>query len=209
MDKHPQIPKATAKRLPLYYRYVLDLEAQNIDKFSSRDLSESLEIDSATIRRDLAYFGELGKRGYGYDVKKMIEFFGRLLGEKHITNIGIVGVGDLGSALIKFKFNKAKGLKIGCAFDVNPQLVGTKISDITIYGMDELVEQLKKHKIEIVALAVSSEDAQEVSKQLISAGVKGILNFTSELLSVPDTIRVRNVDLTAELQTLIYYINQD
>ena len=209
METYPKIPKATASRLPLYYRYILHLEDQGVSKFSSKELSEALDVDSATIRRDFSYFGELGKRGYGYDVKSVSEFFGKLLGEDRLMNIGVVGVGNLGSALVKFRFSAARSIRVSCAFDIKEDLVGRIVEGLPIYSMDDLATQIEQQRLEIVALTVPTEQAQKVADQLVDAGIKGILNFTPQLLQVPKSVQVQNVDLTGELQTLIYYVNQE
>lgn len=203
------IPRATARRLPLYHRYLqLLLDAGKL-RVSSAELSEATKIDSATIRRDFSHFGELGKRGYGYDVEALLSFFRKILNQDRLTNVALIGVGHLGQALLNYKFQQSNNVRISAAFDVDPELIGTIRSSVPVYALDDMVEQLKAQHIEIVILTVPLPVAQETAELAVQAGVKGILNFTPLRLSVPETVRVQNVDLTNELQTLIYFLDTD
>lgn len=204
---HKEIPRATAKRLPIYHRYLRLLHNAGKKRISSTELSEAVRVDSATIRRDFSYFGALGKRGYGYDVDYLLEFFGKTLNQDRLTSIGLVGVGHLGNALLNYNFRKNNNVRIGAAFDVNPDLIGKVVSGVPVYSIEELEEQIEGQAIEVVILTVPQEYAQELVTRLISAGVKGILNFTPLRFDVPKTVRVQNVDLTTELQTLLYFID--
>lgn len=201
-----KIPKATARRLPIYYRYLTILLNANKKRVSSTELSESVQVDSATIRRDFSYFGELGKRGYGYDVASLLKFFKGILHQDSLVSVALVGVGSLGSALLNFNFHQDTNLRISAAFDTKPEYANTIKSGIPIYPAADMVEQLKEQQIDVVILAVPGDRAQGVADQLVKAGVKGILNFTPVRLSVPKNMQVQNIDLTNELQTLIYFI---
>ncbi|MCI1893709.1 MAG: redox-sensing transcriptional repressor Rex [Lactobacillus sp.] len=201
------IPKATAKRLPLYYRYLNFLANSGTTKVSSTELSEAVKVDSATIRRDFSYFGALGKRGYGYDVMDLLKFFKKILNQDRLTNVALVGVGNLGHALLNYNFRQANNIRISAGFDVNPALAGTIQSGVPIYPMSELVKQLKDQQIEIVILTVPTDAAQGITDNLVAAGIKGIMNFTPLRISVPSYVRVQNVDLATELQTLIYFLD--
>ena len=205
--KNEVIPKATAKRLPLYYRYLKVLQNAGKEKVSSTELSEAVQVDSATIRRDFSYFGELGKRGYGYDVESLIEFFAKTLSEDELTNVALIGVGNLGSALLKYRFHQSNSIRVSCAFDVNKDLVGRIVDGIPVYPMDDMIEQIKIQQIEIAILTVPQESAQRVADGLVKAGVKGIMNFTPVRLVTPKGVQVQNVDLTNELRTLIYFLH--
>ena len=202
-----KIPRATAKRLPLYYRYLNILHYGGKDRVSSNELAKAIHVDSATIRRDFSYFGALGKRGYGYDVDDLIEFFKNILHQDRLTNVALIGVGNLGHALLNFNFHQDSNIRISAAFDTNPKNINTIQGGVPIYPMDQIVAQLKEQQISVVILTVPSNVAQEVANQVAQAGVNGILNFTSIRLNVPAGIRVHNVDLTNELQTLIYFID--
>ena len=201
------IPKATAKRLPIYYRYLNMLSDAGKKRVSSNELAEAVKVDSATIRRDFSYFGALGKRGYGYDVENLLEFFKKILNQDKLTNVALIGVGNLGHALLNFNFHKSNNVRINAAFDINEEITGTIQSGVPIYPMEDMKEQLKIQQIEIVILTVPANVAQGVTNDLIEVGVKGILNFTPLRISVPESVLVQNVDLTNELQTLIYFLD--
>lgn len=201
-----KIPRATARRLPIYYRYLTVLLSANKQRVSSTELSEAVQVDSATIRRDFSYFGELGKRGYGYDVANLLKFFKGILHQDSLVSVALIGVGSLGSALLNYNFHQDTNLRISAAFDTKPEFANTVKSGIPIYPAEEMTTQLKEQQIDVVILAVPGTKAQKVTDQLVEAGVKGILNFTPVRLSVPKDVQVQNIDLTNELQTLIYFI---
>ena len=207
--KEHSIPKATVKRLPLYYRYLRILNNAGKTKVSSTELGEAIQVDSATIRRDFSYFGELGKRGYGYDVEDLMHFFGKILNDDQLTNVALVGVGNLGSALLKFKFHQSNSIRVSCAFDVKEDIVGRIVDGIPVYPLDNMVEQIKLQQIEIAILTLPAQQAQQVVDQLADAGIKGILNFTAARLTAPDDVIIQSVDLTNELQTLIYFLHHN
>lgn len=204
--KKQAIPKATARRLPLYYRYLRIFHEAGKTKISSTELSEAVQVDSATIRRDFSYFGELGKRGYGYDVETLMNFFAKTLSEDDLTNVALVGVGNLGSALLRYRFHRNASIRVAAAFDTKSEIIGRVIDGIPVYSIDEMVEQLQLQQIEIAILTVPVENAQFVTNLLVESGIKGILNFTPARLIVPKQMFVQNVDLTNELQTLIYFL---
>ena len=207
--KDQVIPKATARRLPLYYRYLRMLHDTGKNKVSSTELSEAVQVDSATIRRDFSYFGELGKRGYGYDVENLMNFFAKTLNEDELTNVALIGVGNLGSALLKYKFHQSNSIRVSCAFDVNEDIVGRIVDGIPVYPMEDMMEQIRVQQIEVAILTIPTRKAQEVVNKLAEAGVKGILNFTAARLVAPPEVLIQNVDLTNELQTLIYFLHHD
>ena len=133
-----KIPRATAKRLPIYYRYLNILLDADKKRVSSTELSEAVKVDSATIRRDFSYFGALGKRGYGYDVEKLLAFFKKILNQDTLTNVALIGVGNLGHALLNFNFHKNSNVRISAAFDVNESIANTVQSGVPVYPMTEL-----------------------------------------------------------------------
>lgn len=204
-----KIPKATAKRLPLYYRYLIILNDEGKEKVSSTELSEAVQVDSASIRRDFSYFGALGKRGYGYDVKNLLTFFKKILNQDTLTNVALVGVGNFGHALLNYNFKRSNNIRISCAFDINKDITGKILSGVPVYDMSELKKQLSDQQISIAILTVPSTAAQKTADDMVEAGIKGIMNFTPIRLSAPSNIRVQNVDLATELQTLIYFLNSD
>lgn len=201
-----KIPKATAKRLPLYYRYLQYLFSSGKKKVSSADLSEAVKIDSATIRRDFSYFGALGKRGYGYDVEDLMNFFSKQLNQEQLTNVALVGVGHLGQALLNYNFQGQNNIRISAGFDVDEKIANTIMEGVPIYHTDELSDQISAQQFEVAIIAVPGQYGQDIADKLVEAGIKGIMNFTPIRLSVPDNVRVLNVDLSNELQSLIYFV---
>lgn len=203
-----ELPKATAKRLPQYYRIFKQLVADKVDRTNSQEIAKKLGVDSATVRRDFSLFGELGRRGYGYDTVALRNFFSNLLGDSAETNIALVGVGNLGRALIHYRFHDRNKLRITQAYDVagNP-LVGTKTEDgVPVYNISDIKKNLADANIETAIISVQSDRAQEVADILVDAGIKGILNFTPRRLEVSDDITVQSVDLTSELHTLLFFM---
>ncbi len=205
--KEIEVPRATAKRLAIYHRYLRFLHDAGKRRISSTELSEAVKVDSATIRRDFSYFGALGKRGYGYDVEYLLQFFSQTLNQDRLTNVALIGVGKLGQALLNYNFHQSNNVRISAAFDVNEDIVGTIQTGVPVYSMDEMVEQLKVQQIQVAILTVPQDVAQETADRLVEANVRGILNFTPIRLDVPEAVRVQNVDLTNELQTLIYFLD--
>ncbi|MBO0995691.1 redox-sensing transcriptional repressor Rex [Bacillus sp. SD088] len=201
-----KIPQATAKRLPLYYRFIKNLHASGKQRVSSAQLSEAVKVDSATIRRDFSYFGALGKKGYGYNVNYLLNFFAKTLDQDELTKVALVGVGNLGTAFLNYNFLKNNNTKIAMAFEVDPEKIGTTISDVPIYDLAELEDHLNKEAVSAIILTLPSQVAQQVTDRLIKTNVKGILNFTPARLTVPPSIRVHHIDLAVELQSLIYFL---
>lgn len=210
MKQEPlKIPQATTKRLPLYYRFLQNFSNAGKKRISSQELSEAMKIDSATIRRDFSHFGALGRKGYGYDVQHLLSFFRQTLDQDEETNVALIGVGSLGTAFLKYNFHKNHNTRIVVAFDTSATEDGTMMSDIPVFEPSKIEEKIKQYGIELVILTVPSRAAQEVTDRLTKTAVKGILNFTPMRLTVPDSIRVHTIDLSVELQTLIYFIKQD
>jgi redox-sensing transcriptional repressor len=201
-----KIPQATAKRLPLYYRFLSNLHSSGKQRVSSAELSEAVKVDSATIRRDFSYFGALGKKGYGYNVNYLLSFFRKTLDQDELTKVALIGVGNLGTALLNYNFSKSNNTKIEVAFDVDKGKVGTQVGDVKIHHMDDLEKVVREENIQVAILTIPSGVAQTIADRLISAEIKGILNFTPARLTVPPAIRIHHIDLAVELQSLIYFL---
>lgn len=201
-----KIPQATAKRLPLYYRFLKNLHSSGKQRVSSSELSEAVKVDSATIRRDFSYFGALGKKGYGYNVNYLLSFFRKTLDQDELTKVALIGVGNLGTAFLNYNFLKNNNTKIEVAFDVDSSKVGTKIGDIPVYHMDDLEKVLVEEDIQVVILTIPAPVAQSITDRLAKVNVKGILNFTPARLTVPSSIRIHHIDLAVELQSLVYFL---
>lgn len=206
MSDQVKIPRATLKRLPLYYRFVSSLKSKGIDRVNSKAISDALQIDSATIRRDFSYFGELGKKGYGYNIDSLLDFFKSELSESDMIKIAIVGVGNLGKALPTYNFSIHDDMTITEAFDVKEDVIGQKIGNVIVKDNDELITTLKKEEIDVVILTTPERVAQKVADELVQAGVKGILNFTPGRINTPSDVQVHQIDLGIELQSLLFFM---
>lgn len=173
-------------------------------RVSSKELSEAVKVDPATIRRDFSYFGALGKKGYGYNVEYLLAFFKETLEQDEITEVALIGVGNLGTAFLNYNFMGSNNTKIAMAFDHNQTKAGTYINNVPIYHNDDISERLKG--IEVAILTVPAAAAQDMADKLIDCGVKGILNFTPARLTIPDDVRIHHIDLSVELQSFVYFL---
>jgi redox-sensing transcriptional repressor len=201
----PKIPQATAKRLPLYYRFLKNLHDSGKQRVSSKELSRAVKVDSATIRRDFSYFGALGRKGYGYNVESLLDFFRKTLNQDEVTNVTLIGVGNLGTALLRYNFMKNSGTQIVMAFDTDPDKVGGEIGGVPVYNISDFREKVGD-KIPVAILTVPAPAAQSVADEIVDSGIEGILNFTPARLSVPEHIRVHHIDLSVELEALLYFL---
>ncbi|WP_077614252.1 redox-sensing transcriptional repressor Rex [Caenibacillus caldisaponilyticus] len=204
-QSQPKIPLATAKRLPLYYRILQHLDESGKQRISSSELSEVAKIDSATIRRDLSYLGALGKKGYGYQIKPLLAFLRDKLDQNEVSKAMLIGVGNLGTALLKYNFAKNNNTRIVVAYDNKKDRVGTTVAGVPIRHIDDLPTD-DNRGVSIAILTVPAEVAQAVTDKVVSSGISGILNFTPVRLSVPKHIRLHHIDLGVELQTLVYFM---
>ncbi|WP_436896648.1 redox-sensing transcriptional repressor Rex [Staphylococcus pseudoxylosus] len=205
-NQSEKIPRATLKRLPLYYRFVNTLKSKGIDRVNSKAISEGLNIDSATIRRDFSYFGELGKKGYGYNIDSLLHFFKNEISENDEIKIAIVGVGNLGKALLTYNFSIHDEMTITEAFDIREEVIGTQIGKVTVSSFDKIKEILSQEDIDVVILTTPEEAAQNVADVLVDSGVKGILNFTPSCVLTPSDVQVHHIDLGIELQSLLFFM---
>ena len=203
---HSKIPQATAKRLPLYYRFLKNLHASGKQRVSSAELSDAVKVDSATIRRDFSYFGALGKKGYGYNVNYLLSFFRKTLDQDETTNVTLIGVGNLGTAFLHYNFIKNNNTKIAMAFDINEEKIGTEVGGVPVYDLNKLEEHMTDDDIPVAILTVPAQAAQSITDRLVALGIKGILNFTPARLNVPEHIRIHHIDLAVELQSLVYFM---
>lgn len=203
--KPMKIPEKTVTRLSIYLRCLEELEAEGLASVSSRQLAERFGLNSAQVRKDLAYFGQFGVRGLGYYIAELKHNLERILGLKQDWEVALVGAGNLGSALIAYKGFQARGFKIGLAFDADPAKVGQSVGDVQIVETAKLVPTLRRKKVKIAVLCVPAAAAQSVADLLVEAGVTAILNFAPTQLTVPDEVKVQNVDLSVLLKTLSYH----
>lgn len=199
-----KIPQATAKRLPLYHRFLINLHNQEKKRVSSKELSEAIKVDSATIRRDFSYLGALGKKGYGYNVEYLLDFFKKLLEEDGVTEVALIGVGNLGTAFLNYNFLRNNNMKISMAFDRSREKADTSIGGVPIYHIDDL--ETKLEDVAVAILTVPATEAQDITNRLVDEGVIGILNFTPARLTIPKHVRIHHIDLSVELQSFVYFL---
>ncbi|MBS5083313.1 redox-sensing transcriptional repressor Rex [Robinsoniella sp.] len=203
-----EISKAVIKRLPRYYRYLGDLLEDGVERISSNDLSDRMQVTASQIRQDLNNFGGFGQQGYGYNVKYLYNEIGKILGLDKTYNMIIVGAGNLGQALANYvKFEK-RGFWIKGIFDVNPRLQGVTVRGIAIRMTDDLPQFVRDNEIKIAALTLPKENAEQMANLLIENGVKAIWNFAHIDLRLPEDVIVENVHLSESLMQLSYNINR-
>src|SRR6266545_4193013 len=189
--KIPRIPEMTVRRLSVYTRCLLQLEEDGVKTVSSQELAERFNLNSAQVRKDLAYFGEFGVRGIGYYVAGLKAELQKILGLDREWAVALVGFGNLGSALLHYKGFARQGFRIAAIFDDDPAKIGREV---------------EARGIQIAIVAVPPEAAQAVTDQLVDAGIKAILNFAPSRLRTPRDARLKHVDLSIELETLSFYL---
>jgi redox-sensing transcriptional repressor len=205
--KTEKISEAVVRRLPIYLRYLHELNKQNVQTVSSNDLGHKLDLNPAQIRKDLAYFGEFGKKGIGYDVNYLIDKIRQILKLDQFIQVALVGAGNLGRALSNYNAYLNDNMKIVAVFDALESKVGDKINNLTVQPMSELVQTIKTQKIRIGIITVPASDAQSVANAFVKAGIEAILNFAPVILKVPSDIRIHHADFTTELQSLAFYLD--
>lgn len=201
------ISKAVIKRLPRYYRYLGDLKAEGVERISSSELSSKMKVTASQIRQDLNNFGGFGQQGYGYNVQFLYDEIGNILGLNVQHNIIVIGAGNLGQALTNYSKFEKLGFVITALFDINPALQGTSIRNIPVYMMEELKDYCTSHPVDIAALTLPKEFAQEIAHTLTGLGIRGIWNFAHVDLDLADEdVVVENVHLSDSLMQLSYNI---
>jgi redox-sensing transcriptional repressor len=199
------IPEATVARLPLYLRSLVEMTDRGMHTTSSEGLADAAGVNSAKVRKDLSYLGSYGTRGVGYDVEYLIYQISRELGLTQDWNCVIVGVGNLGHALANYRGFGARGFRVAALVDADERKVGEKVGDLEIEDFEDLERIVKERNVSIGIVATPAVAAQEAADRLVSAGVKSILNFAPAVISVPDDVSLRKVDLSIELQILSFY----
>jgi len=211
--KYPKIPEATIRRLSNYLKALEDLETSGEKVASSALIASICTVNAAQVRKDFAYFGEFGIRGMGYNVKDLKYHIKEILGTNREWRIAIVGIGNVGSALLMYKGFLKQNYKIVAAFDVDPVTVVGHISEkmgkpIEILHMDRLKEVVKARNIEVAIIATPAQSAQIVATQLVDANIRGIMNFAPTQIKVPPHVVLRNVFFTSALDNLVYYLSR-
>jgi redox-sensing transcriptional repressor len=201
----PDLPEATVARLPEYLRALHNLSEVGNDTVSSEELATAAGVNSAKLRKDLSHLGSYGTRGVGYDVALLIEQIEYVLGLTHRRAVALVGVGNLGHALAGYAGFASRGFRIAALFDADRSRVGETINGLAVHHVDNLAEVVAAEDIAIAVIATPAAAAQAVVDELVKCGVTSILSFAPCLLSVPEGVDVRKVDLAIELQILSFH----
>ncbi len=204
----PEIPRKTIYRLSIYLRCLARLKDNGIRTVSSEALAKVAGVKSTQLRKDLTYFGQFGTRGLGYDVEQLSRMITDELGTKSLQPVVLVGVGNLGLALLSYRGFEKEGFEIVAAFDIDPKRKRDKKLALPILGMDKLAEIIHAQNVRMAILTVAAASAQEVTNTLIQCGITGILNFAPIVLHVPEEVMVNNVNLAIELENLSYFIQE-
>jgi len=204
-----RISEVTINRLSLYTRVLDALEREGISVVSSKHLSERTSFTATQIRRDLAYFGQFGRRGIGYEVAALKRAINEILGVHVRRKVALVGVGNLGAALLGYRVLEAHNFRIVVAFDSAPEKWNKAIGNVVVQRVEEMVEKIKSEQVEIGIIAVPPHAAQTTLDTLVSAGIKAILNFAPARLNAPPSVKLRQVDLSIELEALSYFLQHE
>lgn len=203
-----EISQAVIGRLPRYFRYLGELKDRGVERISSQDLSHIMHVTASQIRQDFNNFGGFGQQGYGYNVEFLYNEIAKILGLNQKHHLVLIGAGNLGQAIANYMNFERRGFLITGIFDVNENIIGSKIKDITVRPMSELEQFIKDNDIDIGVLTIPKESAKEVADRLVRCGIHAIWNFAHIDLDVPDNVLVENVHLSESLMKLSYNLNR-
>ena len=201
-----EIPRKAVYRLSIYQRCLQRLRENEVETVSSEALAKAAGVKSTQLRKDLGYVGQFGTRGLGYNVGKLSDAMTAALGSTRLQPVILVGVGNLGSALLRYSGFRKEGFEIIAAFDLAPVPSRVRDTGIPLHQSDEMTDYIREHGVKMAIMAVPSSHAQPVANEMVEAGVQAILNFSPTVLQVPDQVVVNNVDLALELESLSYFI---
>jgi redox-sensing transcriptional repressor len=199
-----KVAESTVRRLSLYLRFLEEFEGQGVATVSSGALASRGGTTSAQVRKDLSFFGSFGKRGLGYPVPELADRLREILGLKQRYQVGMIGAGKIGSALVQYRGFKQRGFDIVAIFDSDPAKIGRQWNGLTIQDIATLEAEFARRPLGMAVLVTPAEVAQAVTDRLVALGVKAVLNFAPVQLVVPDDVVVKTVNLALELETLSY-----
>ncbi|TKI55781.1 redox-sensing transcriptional repressor Rex [Brevibacillus antibioticus] len=206
MAKHEKISEAVVRRLPIYLRYLSYLQQVEVTTVSSQQMGKNLDVNPAQIRKDLAAFGDFGKKGIGYDVDYLVEKIREILKLTDEIRVALVGAGHLGHAISNYNAYLKDNMRIAAIFDNNQEKQGKKVAGIPIQPLSELEETIVNKQIKLAIITVPAPAAQSVCDQLTQAGIRGILNFAPTTIRAGKDVRIHYADVTSNLQSLAYYL---
>jgi len=204
-----EIPDVVIDRLPVYARALSALDRNGREVVSSQELGAQLGVTPAQIRKDLSYFGRFGKQGRGYNVKRLLEELHQILGLDREWTMIVVGVGQLGRAILQYGGFAPQGFKIIAAFDADPSLVGDTIEHLEVQPIDAMREVLTRHHVDIGIVATPAASAQKVIDALVEAGVQAILNYAPIAAHVPSSVHIKDIDPVLALQSMTFYLKDE
>jgi redox-sensing transcriptional repressor len=201
-----EIPRKAVYRLSIYQRSLALLQENRIDTVSSEALAKAAGVKPTQLRKDIGYVGQFGTRGLGYNVETLSAAMTEVLGRTNLQAVILVGVGNLGSALLRYAGFHREGFEIVAAFDRYPDHVRSRDEKVPLDGMEKMPTFVREREVKMAILAVPASHAQQVANTLVEAGVQAILNFSPTVLEVPEHVTVNSVDLALELESLSYFI---
>ncbi len=201
-----RVPQVTVKRLSRYLTVLERFQEQGYETISSEELASELHVKPSQLRKDLAYFGEFGTRGMGYTIDTLAEALRRILGLHRQWAIAIIGVGNLGTALLRYRGLNEKGFRVAALFDDDPEKVGSSRSGVHIYHIEELPTVVSEKNIQIAIITVPAPAARATAEAAIRSGIKAILNFAPVSIKAPSDVMCLQVDITSELKTLSHHL---
>ena len=204
-----RISESTIHRLSIYYRALNQLERESYETISSKELAKREKLTPAQVRKDLSFFGSFGTRGLGYPVAELRDKIAEILGINRSWNVALVGVGNIGSALVSYKEFQKQGFRIRKIFDNDQRKIGSNHKGIVVSDVNDIITELRDSNIEIVVIAVPSSVAQMIVDNVIGAGIRAILNFAPINLKVPDDVHIRNENMAMELEYLSFSLCND
>ena len=203
-----RVPEGVIERLSTYLRCLTGFKKEGIKVVSSQKMSMSARVNPAQIRRDLSYFGSFGRRGLGYDIDSLINVISDILGIKHINEIALVGVGQLGQALLGYSGLKEQGFRVAYAFDNDRDKIGRSVGGVKIQGIGDIKQVMEKNNVPVGIIAVPGDAAQVIADILVESSVKIILNYTPTPVAVPEDVQLHTTDPARELLHTLYYLTR-
>lgn len=204
--KSDKISELTTNRLSIYLRCLNEIAASGANTVSSKTLADCYHLNSAQIRKDLAYFGEFGVRGVGYTVETLRDHIKRILGLDKEHRVGIVGAGRLGTALADYYGFRKANFEIVALFDADPKRIGKKVGDVEVKDIKSFAAVVKRDKIEVAVIAVPAEAAKDALDIVMKAGIRAVMNFAPVALKAPPGVKLKTIDLTTSLESLSYFL---
>ena len=202
--KNMKIPEVAVSRLSVYSRFLTQIEKSGVSRISSGEIAAGTGGTPAQVRKDLAYFGEFGTRGVGYNVAELNKEICNILGIGKKWRVILIGAGNLGSALTQYAGFKSRGFEIEAVFDNDLNKVGLRLNGTPVMAINRIYDYVVENKIDIAIIAVPEKNAQDIADLLVTSGIKGILNFAPVSLNIPENVQVRNVDLAVNLEILSF-----